>query len=159
LNTIFSVIRKSLFSFIHAQCYVVAILSVYYAGVLFVLGIPNSLFLGILSGTFSFIPFIGALLAGFLIIFVSIPYFSLTTLCVFIIAYFIGQIFEGYILSPKFVGTGTGLHPLWILFSFFAGYQLLGVIGVLIAIPVIAIFRGIINLLLPQFHASQVYKQ
>lgn len=159
LHKIFSVIRKSLFRFIHAQCYVVAILSLYYMSILFVLGIPTSLFLGLLSGIFSFIPFIGAFLACFIVIFVSAPYLTLTTLCVLIVAYFIGQLLEGYVLSPRFIGSGTGLHPLWILFAFFAGYQLLGIMGVLISIPVMTILRGIINLLIPTLHASQIYKQ
>ncbi len=159
VNESFSIIRKSLFRFFHAQFYVVAILSTYYASILLIVNLHHPVFLGILSGLFSFIPFIGAILSGFIVIFVSIPYLTMVKFYIIIASYFLGQLIEGYFLSPKFVGKRTGLHPIWILFSFYAGYQTLGVIGVLIAIPVVAICRSLINLYIIKFHASQAYKQ
>lgn len=159
VNEIFSVIKKSFFKFIKAQIYVVVILSTYYASILFAIGIQHSTWLGMLSGLLSFIPFIGALLAAFVVIFISVPYLTLSKFYLIIVLYFCGQCIEGYILSPKFVGKGTGIHPLWILFSFFAGYQLLGIFGVLIAIPVVSVCRGLINLYISKFKASSIYKQ
>ncbi len=159
INESFNIIRKSLFRFFHAQFYVVAILSIYYSSVLLLINLHHPIFWGILSGFFSFIPFIGAILSGFIVVFVSIPHLTMTKFYLIIATYFLGQFIEGYFLSPKFVGRKTGLHPLWILFSFFAGYKTLGIVGVLIAIPVIAICRSLINLYIIKFHASQAYKQ
>ena len=94
-----------------------------------------------------------------MVIFLSISSLTGTKLCVLLAIYALGQIVEGYILSPKFVGRGTGLHPLWILFAFFAGFKLLNVLGVLISIPVTAMLRDLINFGICKFKASQMYKQ
>ena len=155
----FYIMRNSFRKFFHAQFYVVAILFAYYFIFLFIIGIDHYIFFGLLSGLFSFIPFIGAVIACFIVIFFSVGSLTITKLYLLMATYLIGQFIEGYVLSPKFVGKGTGLHPLWILFSFFAGFELLGVIGVLIAIPVVAMFRDLINFYLGKFKASQIYKQ
>ncbi len=159
VSEIFSIIRKSFRKFFNAQFYVVAILFAYYSTLLGIIGIDNSLFFGLFSGLLSFIPFIGAMIACFIVIFLSISSLTVTKLCILLSIYALGQIIEGYILSPKFVGKGTGLHPLWILFAFFAGFKLLNVLGVLISIPVIAMLRDLINFGICKFKASQMYKQ
>ena len=123
---IFSTIRASFFKFFRAQFYVSIALSAYYCALLWGLDLDNSIFLGILSGLFSFIPFLGALFSCFLIVFLSATSLNFMKFCLIILFYLMGQFFEGYILSPKFVGKETGLHPLWILFSFYAGFKLWG---------------------------------
>jgi predicted PurR-regulated permease PerM len=153
------IIRKTFSNFFRGQFYVVAILSVYYSLFLSLVGLENCVYLGILSGLFSFIPFIGAMFSCVLAIFISVPTLTLTKLYIIAIIYALGQFIEGYILSPKFVGKRTGLHPLWILFSFFAGIQLGGIVGVLVAIPLAAVFRNLIKFTMSKFKASQAYKQ
>jgi predicted PurR-regulated permease PerM len=154
------VIRKTFRNFFHGQFYVVSILSIYYVTLLSVINVDKYLFLGIMSGLFSFIPFIGALFSFFLVILlVSIQTLSLIKVYVLLTIYLIGQFFEGYILTPKFIARKTGLHPLLILFSFFAGMELQGVIGVLVAIPLAAVARNLIGFAINKFKASQAYKQ
>jgi predicted PurR-regulated permease PerM len=153
------VVRKTLASFFRGQFYVVAILSVYYATALSVGGLGKYASLGVLSGLFSFVPFIGAMFSCVLVIFVSVPTLDLTKLYVILAVYAIGQFIEGYVLSPRFVGKRTGLHPLWILFSFFAGIQLGGIVGALAAIPLTAVVRNLLKLAIDKFRASQAYKR
>ncbi|MDR2107304.1 MAG: AI-2E family transporter [Holosporaceae bacterium] len=155
----FTIIRITFVKFFRGQLYVVAILSCCYIIVLRVISVNNSIFLGILSGMFSFIPFIGALFSCLLVIFMSAPMLTLTKLYVIIATYLAGQVLEGYILSPRFVGKRIGLHPLWILFSFFAGLQAGGIIGVLIAIPLAAVIRNLAGFTMRKFKGSQAYKQ
>lgn len=152
-------IRKTLKDFLEGQLCIVTVLSVYYGGLLWLVGIENFAALGIVSGFFSFIPFIGALISLIITIFVSATSLSLVQFYCILAIYMVGQFIEGYILSPKFIGKTTGLHPLWILFSFFAGYQLKGVGGVLIAIPFTAVVNNLVIFSIKQFRASQAYKQ
>jgi predicted PurR-regulated permease PerM len=159
LSEAFGIVRKTFANFFHGLFYVVAILSIYYTALLSAVKMDNCIYLGILSGLFSFIPFIGALFSCILVVFISVPTLTLTKLYVILAVYSAGQILEGYVLSPKFVGKRTGLHPLWILFSFFAGIQLGGVVGVLIAIPLTAVIRNLIKFAMSRFKASQSYKQ
>ncbi len=159
VTKIFLIIRKSFRRFFHAQFYVVGILSAYYAFLLWIIKIDHCLFFGVLSGLLSFIPFIGAVIACFIVIFLSVSYLNIPKLWALIAIYALGQILEGYILSPKLVGRRTGLHPLWILFSFFAGFKLMGILGVLISIPVTAMLRDLINFCICNYKSSQLYKQ
>jgi len=159
LTEVFLIIRGSFRRFFHAQFYVVAALFAYYAICLGAIGIDHCLFFGLVSGLLSFIPFIGAMIACFVVIFLSISSLTLTKFLILLATYSLGQLVEGYILSPRFVGKGTGLHPLWILFAFFAGFKLLNVLGVLISIPVTAMLRDLINFGIHRFKASQMYKQ
>lgn len=154
------IIRKTLSNFLHGQFYVVTTLSAYYLIALWLMGVEHYAVLGIISGMFSFIPLIGALFSFVLVIFLSAPIMlTATKLYVIMLIYFIGQFAEGYILYPKFVGKKTGLHPLWILFSFFAGIKLQGIIGVLISIPSAAVIRSLIGFAMEKFKTTQSYKQ
>ena len=58
----------------------------------------------------------------------------------FVAAIFLtGQALESYFLTPRLVGDGVGLHPVWMIFSLMVGGSLLGFSGVLVAIPVAAV--------------------
>jgi putative permease len=158
-NVICGIIRRTLRNFFHGQFYVVTTLSAYYIATLWMVGVTHYTTLGIISGLFSFIPLLGALFSCFLVIFVSVPVLTLAKFYIILIMYFVGQLTEGYVLYPKFVGRKTGLHPLWILFSFFAGAELNGTIGVLIAIPSAAVIRNLIGFAVSKFKATKTYKQ
>jgi predicted PurR-regulated permease PerM len=153
------IVRKTFTNFFHGQFYVVTILSIYYVLLLSIIKMDNCVYLGILSGLFSFIPSIGAAFSCVLVILVSVFTLTTTKLYVILAIYAAGQLIEGYILSPQFVGKRTGLHPLWILFSFFAGIQLWGIVGILIAIPLTAVIRNLIGFAMRRFKAGQSYKQ
>lgn len=55
------------------------------------------------------------------------------------------QQIESNILSPKILGESVGLHPLTVIFVVLAGGHLFGLLGLLIAVPVTAVTRIIIN--------------
>jgi predicted PurR-regulated permease PerM len=153
------IIKRTLRNFFHGQFYVVAFLSLYYSILLRLIGVEHYIALGMISGILSFIPTIGALFSCIVVIFISIPSINSMKLYMIFSAYFLGQIIEGYVLFPKFVGKKTGLHPLWILFSFFAGIQLKGTIGALLAIPSAAVIRSLVRFAVDKFKSSQEYKQ
>lgn len=154
-----TITRKTFRSFLNGQLYVVLALSMYYSISLFVIGIEHNIYLGIISGILSFIPFIGALFSCVVVIFVSVHCLTMVKFYIIIVTYFIGQFTEGYLLYPRFVGKKTGLHPLWILFSFFAGIELYGIVGALIAIPSAAVIRNLIGFAIDKFKSTQAYKQ
>ena len=73
--------------------------------------------------------------------------------------FFAGQVVEGNILSPKLLGDSVGLHPLWILFALMAGGSLLGILGMLIAVPVAAVIGVLCSFAIAQYKDSPVYKK
>ena len=52
--------------------------------------------------------------------------------------FLVGQVLEGYVLSPKLVGAKVGLHPVWLMFALIAFGYLFGFVGLLVAIPLAA---------------------
>ena len=152
-------VRRTLANFLSGQFCVVFALSIYYSTILLMIGLENSIYLGIISGVFSFIPIIGAILSCIFVVFVSVPAMTLTKFYIIIATYYMGQSFESYFLYPKFVGKRTGLHPLWVVFSFFAGIELSGILGALIAVPSAAVIKNIIGFAINKFKSTQAYKQ
>lgn len=51
---------------------------------------------------------------------------------------------EGHIVIPKLMGAAIAVHPLLVIFGILAGAQLMGVGGVLLALPVLAVLREIV---------------
>jgi len=52
---------------------------------------------------------------------------------------------ESNVLAPKILGDSVGLHPLWIIFALLAGGQIMGIVGMIIAVPVAAIIKVLIR--------------
>ena len=50
----------------------------------------------------------------------------------------LGQILEGYVIYPRFLGDRVELHAVWVIFALFAGGAVFGFLGVLLAVPIAA---------------------
>ena len=70
--------------------------------------------------------------------------------------FLIGQVLEGYVLSPKLVGASVGLHPVWLMFALFAFGYLFGFVGLLIAVPLAAAIGVLAALCAPQVSRKPV---
>jgi len=54
---------------------------------------------------------------------------------------FVVQQIDGNIINPRLMSDKLGLHPLWVVFALLAGGEIGGLLGMVIAIPLAAIFR------------------
>lgn len=50
---------------------------------------------------------------------------------------------EGHIVVPKVMGTALRLHPLLVIFGLLAGAEMYGILGVFIALPLLAVLRAL----------------
>ena len=75
------------------------------------------------------------------------------------IVFVIGQILEGWVLTPWLVGDKIGLHPVAVIFAVLAGGQLFGFVGILLALPVAAVIMVFIRHLHKQYISSAYYHQ
>ena len=69
----------------------------------------------------------------------------------------LGQVLEGYVLSPKLVGAKVGLHPVWLMFALFVFSYLFGFVGMLVAVPVAAAVGVLVRFALEVYLASEFY--
>lgn len=153
-------IRNCLFKFMNGQIVVSILLTIYYTPCLMGIGIEHYIFWGIISGFASFIPFLGAIFCLLSVSFISIlSNFSVIKIAMCVCIYLLGQFCEGYILSPRFVGKEVNIHPLFLLFAFFLGINLAGVIGVMVCIPCAAIFAEISRFTLKNLQQSTFFKR
>lgn len=116
--------------------------------VLTVLGVSNSLALGALAGLFEFLPIIGpiisALAAILVVIFQPENYWGLSPLWHAVIvgvAMLAIQQIENTILVPRVVGDALDLHPLVIMIAVLMGASLAGILGAVLAAPVVATIK------------------
>jgi len=153
IKAMISDIDRGLSGFIRGQLMVCAILGLFYAIALSVMGLDYGFFIGIASGLLSIIPYVGSIFG--LVASVGMAFYQFGgweyPLVAFIIFIF-GQLVEGNYLTPKLVGDSVGLHPLWVIFALLAGGMLLGLLGMIIAVPVAAIIAVLFR------HGIDVYK-
>ena len=151
-------IDKKLAAFVRGQGTVCLILASYYAITLTMTGLEFGVVIGVFAGLISFVPFVGAIFGGLLSVGLAYLQFEAWTNIVVIAGIFIlGQILEGYILTPKFIGEAVGLHPVWVIFSLLAGGALFGFLGVLLALPMAAIVGVLFRFCIDHYKNSSYY--
>jgi predicted PurR-regulated permease PerM len=105
----------------------------------YVLGLKYALLLGILAGIFEFVPLLGPVTIGLIVIATAAasddPWKALYV-AVFLIVL---RIVHDYVTYPRIVRGGIHLHPLAIILSVLAGEQVAGIPGVFISIPLVAV--------------------
>jgi predicted PurR-regulated permease PerM len=145
--------------YLRGQLLVVAILAVFYPAALTIAGLNIALPVGLLTALAVFIPYIGfataltlALLAA------TLQFGDWYGIGAVVIVYWIGQILESVVLTPRFVGERIGLHPLAVIFSLLAFGKLFGFFGVLLALPASAIFALALRELRRRYLTSALYR-
>ncbi len=151
-------IDQKISGFVRGQITVALILGISYAFMLTLAGLKYGFLIGIMSGVLSVIPMVGSVVG--LIISVTVAWFQAEELIfvLLIAGIFIGgQVIEGNILTPKFVGNSVGLHPLWVFFALLAGGSLLGILGMFLAVPVAAVIGVLLSFFLQKYKQSAYY--
>ena len=152
-------LNKTLSGFLRGQASVCICLAAYYGIALGITGINLGAIVGILTGILSFIPYVG-FFTGLVIsaLLALAGGASLAQWGALGAIFLVGNILEGYILTPRLVGKRVGLHPLWILFSVLAGGCLAGFLGVLIAVPVASVIGVTLRWINKFYQSSHFYK-
>jgi predicted PurR-regulated permease PerM len=107
------------------------------------LGITGAAYALLLAGVaalFEFIPVIGPLAAGVVVIAVS-GFSNYPHVLAFLIFWGFYRLFQDYVLSPNLMGKGVELNPVLVLFGVLAGEQIGGIPGMFFSVPVIATLR------------------
>jgi predicted PurR-regulated permease PerM len=102
-----------------------------------VIGVKYALLIGALAAVLNVVPWVGSLVASILGILSALnDSFGLALLTAGV---FVGSnLVEGKLLVPYLVGRATGLHPLAVLLALLAGAHLAGLVGALVAVPLMA---------------------
>jgi len=106
------------------------------------LNLDYALLLAIIMGITNIIPYFGPIIGA--IPAVMIAAITSGKLVIFvIIGIIIIQIIEGNLLSPYIVGKSIDIHPAAIIFVLLLGSELFGIIGMIIAVPFVAVLKAV----------------
>jgi len=145
--------------FVVGQGALCLILAVFYAVALSLAGLNHAIFIGIVAGLISFVPYLGSLTGLMVSTCVAVAQFWPNWPHILIIPaiFFVGQSLADYVLSPYFVGRRVNLNPVWMIFALFAFGYLFGLVGLLIAVPLAAAIGVLVRFALRQYYASPLY--
>ena len=108
------------------------------------LGIPFAVLLGLFSGLISFVPFVGAVVSVIPPVLLALASDPIVALWV-IAAYTLIQQLESQIIQPVVMSRAVALHPAVVLFAILALGTLFGVVGFLLAVPLVATLQVLVR--------------
>ena len=146
-------------AFLRGQFLVMLALGAIYAIGLSVVGLKVGLLVGIVAGLISFVPYLGTATGIVLgVIAAMVQSGGDWSLVAMVMGVFVvGQMLEGYVLTPRIVGDRIGLHPVAVIFAIMAGGQLFGFLGMLLALPVAAIANVLLRFAHERYTQSRLY--
>jgi predicted PurR-regulated permease PerM len=149
--------------YLRGQLLVMALLAVFYSVGLSAFGLDLAVPIGIFTGLAVFVPYLGFGLGLVLATLAGLLEFSSTSgvgyaLTMVAVVFGLGQLVEGFFLTPRLVGERIGLHPLAVIFALLAFGQVLGFVGVLVALPASAVLLVGIRRIRTGYLSSRLYQ-
>lgn len=145
-------------SYVRGQLLIGIIMAVFYAIGFWFLGVPAWAGIAMIAGLLNAIPYVGTILgvilAGGFTVAAGGGWWDVgAVLGVFVAV----QTLEGYVLTPRILGGRLNLHPMAVFLSLLIGGKLFGLLGVVLAIPAIAIGKVFFKFLRELYQASHFY--
>jgi predicted PurR-regulated permease PerM len=130
---------EMLASFFRGRLVVCLLKGVVLTLVMFFLGVPYALLLGMASGFLALVPFVGPAIGyGLAFLLSLLEHAALDASWRIAVVFSVGEVVEGYVLVPKILGESLGLHPVVVIASLTIFGSVLGMFGLLIALPLTA---------------------
>ncbi len=145
--------------YLRGQLLLVFLVSIMLFIPLSILGVKFALILAIFSGFAEIIPIIGpivaAVIASLVVLIGGNLNFGLTPIqgaITIAISYFVIRQVQDYFITPHVMGKIVRLHPLVIFFAVLSGQHMGGILGVILAVPIVAALRIILEFLLDKIN-------
>jgi len=146
LNALLKKIYGVIQSYLSGLFLVIIIVGVLNSIGLLLLGVPHAIFFGFLAGFLILIPYIGILIGSLFPALLSIvtmdsPWYALGVIGVMSFVQFL----EGNFITPNIVGSKVSVNPMAAIVALFLGGQLWGLSGLILALPVTAILKVVLD--------------
>jgi predicted PurR-regulated permease PerM len=147
----------SLSGFVQGTFIIATIHAIVIGSALYVLGVPLFMPLALLVFVGSFVPLIGAFVAGGLAVLVTLGTQGVSDALIILVILLIENELEAHVLQPFVVGRYVRLHPLAIILVLTTGSVLAGIPGALLSVPVTGALRAAWGPLNGRTSVVQVY--
>jgi predicted PurR-regulated permease PerM len=111
---------------------------------LWILQVPLAVSLGVLAGIFEVIPYVGPIVGSLLPALVALTIDPTKALLVLLYFLVLNQI-DVHLIQPIIMGQRVGLHPVVVILAFLCMGKLLGLIGLLLAVPIAAVIVTLVD--------------
>lgn len=151
-------LNTTLAQYLKGVAVVVTFQGVFYAIGLSLVGLNSGWAIGLLAGALSLVPYIGLTLSMVLGILTAILDLQGVTGVLLVVGVFVlGQLIEGFILTPLVVGDKIGLSAISVVFSLALFGALFGLIGVVFALPLAACLKVLLQHQLVLYRRSEFF--
>ncbi|MBZ9632239.1 AI-2E family transporter [Salegentibacter sp. LM13S] len=132
--------------YLRGKLILIIILSILYSIGLGISGVNNFILIAVIASFLTLIPFIGNIIGmGLALIFGYLTQGETSILIGVILTFTIVQFIESYVLEPFIVGDKVDIHPFFVILAIILGNMVWGVMGMILAIPVLGILNVIFN--------------
>lgn len=143
---LFGRMNKMLSKYVQGQIFLIVMMSsVAWLFLHFVIHMRYALPVAVFSGFLEIIPVLGPIIATSTATIVGIAQFGPAAALAIVVFYTLARWIEDYVVVPKVIGHAVELHPLAVIFAVLCGETLAGGLGMLIAIPVAACIKLILD--------------
>lgn len=151
-------IHRTLGGYVRGQLTACFVLGALYATGLRIVDIRLAVPIGVLTGMLAFVPYVGFSLGLSLAVAMSLlDWHGLGPVAGVLLVMGSVQILDGTLITPRIVGKSVGLAPLEVLLTMMAAGSLLGFFGVLLAVPLGAVVKILLQRLVKVYLASDFY--
>lgn len=131
-----SAVRSGLLNWLKGQLGAMAVIGVLSTIAFFLIGLPGALFLGLLAGLLSFVPYLGPVISFVPPLLLALT-MGPTTVLLVALAYAAVQGAESYLITPLIMRETASLHPAAVIAGVTVLGTAFGVLGALLAVPTI----------------------
>lgn len=138
----FASFNRILSRYFRGQLIVSMILMGAYSLVLLIVGVKPAVLLGMVAGALSVVPYLGlAVGLGVSLLLAFLQFEGIFPLIAVLVGFSVVQIIESNVITPRIIGESLGLHPAMVIFALMAGGTLMGIGGMILALPIAAFLR------------------
>ena len=110
-----------------------------------IIGVKYAVLLGFMIGLFNIIPYFGAIVAVAISVLITLITGGVSQTLIMAVVVIILQQIDSNIINPKIIGNSLEISPLLVIFAVTVGGAYWGVLGMFLAVPVVAVLKIIID--------------
>ena len=137
--------NRIFFKFISSQLIDAIVVGILVTIAMSIIGVKYAVLLGFMIGLFNIIPYFGAIIAVVISIIITIITGGLAQAVIMAIVVIVLQQIDANIINPRIIGNSLEISPLLVIFSVTVGGAYFGVLGMFLAVPVIAVLKILVN--------------
>lgn len=145
LDKYFERTNEIFFHFLSSQFLDAIIVGILTSIAMAILGIKYAVLLGFMIGLFNLIPYIGAIIAIVIATIITLLTGGISQAIWMLVVVTILQQIDANIINPKIVGDSLEISPLLVILAVTVGGAYFGIIGMFLAVPIIAILKVLIE--------------